>query len=350
MSFVALNNLASIKEHLQRNKANNVLTVMYFWASWCEPCVEVSSVLHELAADHPTVEFITIDVDHPSVPEISTVFPVKSVPTVVALLAGKAIGIVEGFNIPQTVSLIESSVSKLSSTPTPATTTKKVNPSIQETTSPSSAELLHKRLKDLVNSAPIMLFMKGDPTTPKCGYSRTVVEILNENNVQYSTFDILSDNDVREGLKVLFNWPTYPQLYAKGELLGGYDVICELATNSELLDALPTIESPEQLNNRIRALTKQHHIMLFMKGCPETPRCGYSRKAIACLNEHMPENADFGTFDILSDSDVREGLKKLFNWPTFPQLYVGGELIGGLDVMTELAECDELKEVFTEDM
>jgi Grx4 family monothiol glutaredoxin len=75
---------------------------------------------------------------------------------------------------------------------------------------------LNERLKGLINSAPVILFIKGSPQEPRCGFSRQIVEILKNQNVVFSFFDILSDNEVREGLKKFSNWPTYPQLYAKG--------------------------------------------------------------------------------------------------------------------------------------
>ncbi|KFM66818.1 Glutaredoxin-3, partial [Stegodyphus mimosarum] len=76
-----------------------------------------------------------------------------------------------------------------------------------------------------------------------------------------------------------------------------------------------------------------------MKGSPSVPRCGFSKQVIALLDSH---NAKYETFDILEDFDVREGLKKFSNWPTYPQLYINGELIGGLDILKELSLSGEL--------
>ncbi|KAL7001403.1 Monothiol glutaredoxin-S17 [Sarracenia purpurea var. burkii] len=92
-----------------------------------------------------------------------------------------------------------------------------------EIQSPSglSDDGLKKRLQQLVNSQPVMLFMKGTPKEPKCGFSKKVVEILEELKIKFGSFDILSDTEVREGLKKFSNWPTFPQLYCKGELLRG---------------------------------------------------------------------------------------------------------------------------------
>ena len=80
--------------------------------------------------------------------------------------------------------------------------------------------------------------------------------------------------------------------------------------------------------------------MLFMKGSPTEPKCGFSRKTIALLKEN---SIDHGYFDILTDNEVRQGLKTYSNWPTFPQLYVDSNLIGGLDIVTEMAEDGDLK-------
>jgi monothiol glutaredoxin len=97
---------------------------------------------------------------------------------------------------------------------------------------------LKARLEALVNSGPIMLFMKGTPDMPQCGFSANVVRILNHFSVSYNTFNILSDMDIREGLKQYSNWPTYPQLYVKGQLVGGNDIITEMMNNGELEQVL----------------------------------------------------------------------------------------------------------------
>ena len=97
---------------------------------------------------------------------------------------------------------------------------------------------LHDRLSKLVNRSPTMLFMKGLPSAPKCGFSRRIVEILDESNVSYDAFNILEDEEVRQGLKEFSDWPTYPQLYHDGELLGGLDIVQELKESGELDEML----------------------------------------------------------------------------------------------------------------
>lgn len=91
-------------------------------------------------------------------------------------------------------------------------------------TEESTAEL-HARLGELVKAAPVMLFMKGTPSAPQCGFSRQTVALLREKGVRYGFFNILADDDVRQGLKEYSEWPTFPQVYCEGELVGGLDIV-----------------------------------------------------------------------------------------------------------------------------
>jgi len=218
---------------------------------------------------------------------------------------------------------------------------------------------LAARLSALVHLAPVVLFMKGEPSAARCGFSRKVVEALQATGVPFAHFDILSDQEVREGLKKLSDWPTYPQLYVDGELLGGCDIVLDMSASGELAKALqaagkreapppppppppaaPLVASAADVEARIRALLASRPVMLFMKGEPAAPRCGFSRKVVEAL---QAVGCEFGHFDILSDQEVREGLKKLSDWPTYPQLYANGELIGGCDIVLEMAGTGELR-------
>lgn len=216
---------------------------------------------------------------------------------------------------------------------------------ITESTGLSSA--LTSRLESLINSGPVMLFMKGKPDEPKCGFSRKVVEILRQEKVEFESFDILSDDEVRQGLKVHSNWSSYPQLYIKGELIGGSDIVLEMQKSGQLEKVLleKGIVQKENLEDRIRKLISSSPVMLFMKGNPDAPRCGFSSKVVNALKE---EGIAFGSFDILTDEEVRQGVKTFSNWPTYPQLYYKGELIGGCDIVMDLKNGGELKATLSE--
>jgi monothiol glutaredoxin len=97
---------------------------------------------------------------------------------------------------------------------------------------------LRTRLEQLISSDEVVLFMKGTRSFPQCGFSASVVNILNTLVPKYATVNILSDPDVRNGLKELSNWPTFPQLYVKGELVGGADIVRQLHESGELAKVL----------------------------------------------------------------------------------------------------------------
>ena len=100
-----------------------------------------------------------------------------------------------------------------------------------------------ERIQNDIGGDDVVLFMKGTPDAPRCGFSRTACELLNNAKVSFETFDILSDEEVRQGLKTYSNWPTYPQLYGDGKLLGGIDIMKELQEEGELVTSLPASAS-----------------------------------------------------------------------------------------------------------
>ncbi|KAJ2841641.1 glutaredoxin, partial [Coemansia brasiliensis] len=111
--------------------------------------------------------------------------------------------------------------------------------SVQQAASASQSKLeqdLNTRLKDLIESAPVMLFIKGTAAQPRCGFSKQIIGLMNEHNIKYGYFDILKDEEVRQGLKEYSDWPTYPQLYIDGELVGGLDIVKEMISSGELMD------------------------------------------------------------------------------------------------------------------
>lgn len=97
---------------------------------------------------------------------------------------------------------------------------------------------LKSRLEGLIQQSRVVLFMKGSKMFPQCGFSAQVVAVLKETGVPFETFNILSDPDVRQGLKEYSNWPTFPQLYVDGKLLGGCDIVTEMHERGELLPVL----------------------------------------------------------------------------------------------------------------
>lgn len=93
---------------------------------------------------------------------------------------------------------------------------------------------LRDRLEGLIQQSRVVLFMKGNKMFPQCGFSAHVLGILKESGVPFETFNILQDPEVRQGLKEYSNWPTFPQLYVDGQLIGGADIVSELSAQGEL--------------------------------------------------------------------------------------------------------------------
>lgn len=344
--------MQSITELAAFNKAiaSHRLSVVHFWAAWCEPCKFLDSVLAQLAADQPAVAALRVEAEEAA--DISEQYNVSVVPYFLFLRDGKVVDSLEGADAAALTAKF-GALAGGAAAGAPAAAPAVAPPAA--VVSSGSGGDLQARLKQLVNQKPIMLFMKGSPDAPRCGFSRKVVEALQQAGADFGSFDILSDEAVRQGLKELSQWPTYPQLYAGGELLGGCDIILELAEAGELAGELATatggsssgggVSKEAALRKRLEALVNQEPVMLFMKGSPDAPQCGFSRKVVEALRG---AGEQFGSFDILSDEDVRQGLKAYSSWPTFPQVFVKGELLGGCDIVLEMQEAGELKETIDE--
>ncbi|KAM6951689.1 glutaredoxin 3 [Aplochiton taeniatus] len=305
------------------SKAGKCLTVVHFQAAWAPQCAQMNEVMAELAKEYTHTTFIKLEAE--VVPEVSEKFEITSVPTFLFFKAGEKVERLDGAHAPE----LTKKVQKLSESAGGQGGPKGGAPE----------EDLNERLKRLINSAPCMLFMKGSPQEPRCGFSRQIVQLLKDHSIKFSSFDILSDEEVRQGLKLFSNWPTFPQFYTNGELLGGLDILKELAESGELQNTCPKTVT---LEHRLKLVINQSPVMLFMKGNKEAAKCGFSRQILEIMNS---TGVDYDTFDILQDEEIRQGLKTYSNWPTYPQLYVKGELIGGLDIVKELKESGDLTAV-----
>ena len=97
-----------------------------------------------------------------------------------------------------------------------------------------------ERIKSVIESNDVVLYMKGTPVFPQCGFSSTVVQVLTHLGVKFKGIDVLTDPSLREGIKQFSSWPTIPQLYVKGEFLGGCDIVREMYESGEIQELLST--------------------------------------------------------------------------------------------------------------
>jgi monothiol glutaredoxin len=96
----------------------------------------------------------------------------------------------------------------------------------------------HDQIAEAVAANDVVLFMKGTPVFPQCGFSAAVVDVLTKLGVKFKAFDVLADAELRQGIKEFANWPTIPQLYVKGEFIGGCDIVREMYASGELKELL----------------------------------------------------------------------------------------------------------------
>ena len=147
----------------------------------------------------------------------------ESVPTIILLSHGKVADAVVGADVPAVTAAINAFAQRSDGPSSSFSANRAANTGGANTSAntsgntgqaqPKSQESLELRLKKLTHTHPVMLFMKGTPTEPRCGFSRQTIELLESLKVDYVTFNILADEEVRQGLKTFSNWPTYPQLY-----------------------------------------------------------------------------------------------------------------------------------------
>jgi Grx4 family monothiol glutaredoxin len=268
----------------------STLLVLSFHAPWAAPCVQMKTILTTLASTYPpinppTATFLSINAE--DLPEISESYDVTAVPFLVLLRDGKTLETVSGSDAAKVRDAVERHASSrgnagkagippmLSATPRKETNgvaprtvtsdghltntagssgTKDLSGYAPTSSDPPTApamssgaaskEELHTRLTNLVKAAPVMLFMKGTPSAPQCGFSRQLVSILRENGVKYGFFNILADDEVRQGLKEFGDWPTFPQLWMDGDLVGGLDIVSRR----------PPLHSTRSCTNNVREM------------------------------------------------------------------------------------------------
>jgi len=227
------------------------LQVIYFHAPWAAPCKNMTTVLETLASSYPVTTPLStswVSMNAEDIIEVSDNFNVTAVPFLVLTRNNQVLDTVSGSDATKVRTAIErhakssagSNGVAATGNGAPAKNLSNYAPTANDsTTTPQSSlgevkedkEDLHKRLTDLVKAAPVMLFMKGTPSAPQCGFSRQLVALLRENSVKYGFFNILADDEVRQGLKEFADWPTFPQLWVEGELVGGLDIVKEEWSN-----------------------------------------------------------------------------------------------------------------------
>ena len=270
-----INSAESFESHTT-SLPSSALLVLSFHAPWAAPCAQMRTLLTTLAATYqptspPSISFVSVDAE--ALPEVSESYDVTAVPFLILQRDGRVLESISGCDAGKVRDAVEKWIGKggaggganKAELPPKLATTRRTDdhedangktngtaapaknlsayapkPSDPQTAPAMSSsaalpssdeapgesdEALNARLAGLVKAAPVMLFMKGTPSSPQCGFSRQLVGMLREKGVRYGFFNILADEDVRQGLKAWADWPTYPQLWVGGELVGGLDIV-----------------------------------------------------------------------------------------------------------------------------
>jgi Grx4 family monothiol glutaredoxin len=244
-----ITSIESWEEHVSSLPPPTLLIVS-FHTPWAAPCAQMETVLKTLASEYPVTEPPTtswVKINAEDLTDISEAYNVTAVPFLVLIRNGEVLETVSGSSAVKVRNAIErhanaaDTAATVNNGPAAGITNNEGEIATEEDPEKKKQELF-RRLGDLVKAAPVMLFMKGTPSEPKCGFSRQMVGILRDNAVKYGFFNILADDEVRQGLKEYADWPTYPQLWVDGELVGGLDIV-----------SLPDLEAICEVNANVSA-------------------------------------------------------------------------------------------------
>ncbi|KAH8930032.1 thioredoxin [Atractiella rhizophila] len=250
-NYHVLSEPSELPAHLSKDLSR--LSLLYFRAEWAEPCTKagdgMDTLVKELSTKWPKVLFLEIEAEN--LPDVAESFDVDSVPHCILLRGHSLLARITGTQLSQLTDALTLHSNRDIRPPLSQSDKKPESP---EAIAPASAhaingngyvppenetqEQLEKRSKELMTQSDVVLFMKGTPEEPRCGFSQKIVGILKEEKVEFKTFDILKDEGVRSALKTINNWPTFPQLIIKGEFVGGLDVVKEMRENGELKELL----------------------------------------------------------------------------------------------------------------
>ncbi|KAJ7163072.1 glutaredoxin [Mycena filopes] len=205
------------------------VSLINFWAPWAAPCAQMNAVVAELAKKHPAILALNVEAEEQA--DIAESFDIEAVPSFIILRGHTLLARIAGADAPaltQAITKHTTAAAPAAPVPAPKAAAVQYAPPTNET-----PEALDARMRALMTQAKVVLFMKGNPAEPRCGFSRKISTLLREQQVPFASFDILLDEDVRQGLKKLNDWPTFPQLIVNGELVGGLDIVQEMVESGE---------------------------------------------------------------------------------------------------------------------
>lgn len=295
------------------HRANTQLTLLSF-IDQNEQSLHLQEFFTELISSFP-VQVLLVQAS-PETLGLLSQYSVTKVPTTIFIIGFVEQYRIEGSHIPDLVSQVELLTSSFSS----------IFESIRNSQ--------YTKLQNILSQYKLAVFAKGTQSAPKSRRSLKIKRILS--GYDYTYFDLNTDPLLAQWLQVYTNLKFLPVYFIDGNLQGSIEELVEQTKTGELFKLLG-----QDLNERLKKLTNSSKYLVAMMGSKEEPICGFSKRLIAVLDKY---GIDFDSFDISFDGEVCEGLKKFSNWPTYPQVYVDGELIGGYDICCQMDNEGSLKE------
>ena len=126
----------------------------------------------------------------------------------------------------------------------------------------------HPKAQNVIESCSVIIFAKGTPANPKCGFTRQIFEIMKEHNIEYAYYDIIADEGMRHWLRHYIKWPTYPMIFVNGKLMGGLDVVKDLVQKGQFVKAFPESCIKGSADERYNKLIGENDTVIFTDGFP----------------------------------------------------------------------------------
>lgn len=182
------------------------------------------------------------------------------------------------------------------------------------------------KIKAILDSFPVICFIKGTPQDPYCKFSRKFIEIINKCQIRYKAIDIFKDEKLRCYLRLYANWKTFPQLYINGKIIGGVDKLRELVDKGEFIGMVPNEVKIDSIVEKVKQIVNKKPMVIFVEG-------DNHQNIINIAKEHK---LNYDVFDIKKDMMLENILRKDYGVISFPSVFIGGKYIESGDVISNL--------------
>ena len=159
-------------------------------------------------------------------------------------------------------------------------------------------QVVFKKIETILESYPVVIFIKGTPHDPFCKFSRWFIELLNQSEIRYKSFNVFQDDKIRGLLKQYSGFKTFPQIYINQKILGGYEILKELVQNNKFLDLVPFECKKAGATTELEQLIAENRLVLFAKGSAEKPACNNSK---LCFEMLIGNDIKFVSVDLNKD-------------------------------------------------